>query len=62
MTAKEVMAFWADFLREHDIQSVDVREAGEQLIAEDPEYWADRSMWDLLDRQPYDWATREEQS
>lgn len=48
MSAEEIKQFWHGFCERHDV-SAPMRAAGDRKIEEDPEYWADHTMWDLLE-------------
>lgn len=48
MSADELKAFWHDFCQRQEIEE-EIRNAGDELIAEDPEFWSDRSLWQLHD-------------
>lgn len=48
MSAEEIKEFWQGFCQRQGIGDA-VRASGEKKIEEDPEYWADQTMWDLLD-------------
>lgn len=48
MSAEEIKEFWHGFCQRQGISAA-VRASGEKQIEEDPEYWADQTMWDLLD-------------
>jgi hypothetical protein len=47
MSAEEVKQFWRDFCARRKV-AADVVAAGEKKIDEDPDYWADQTMMDLL--------------
>ncbi len=49
MTAEEVKQFWRGFCERRKI-AAEVVARGEAEIEKDPEYWADQTMIDLLDR------------
>lgn len=48
MSAEEIQQFWHGFCERQRIDPA-VRAAGDARIAADPEYWADHTMWQLLD-------------
>lgn len=48
MTTDEIKQFWHGFCERQGINEA-VRAAGDKRIEDDPEYWADHTMWDLLD-------------
>lgn len=48
MTADEIKEFWHGFCERQHVSEA-VRAAGDRKIDEDPEHWADQTMWDLLD-------------
>jgi hypothetical protein len=48
ISAKEIKEFWHGFCQRRKIDSA-VRDAGDKRIEEDPEYWADHTMADLLE-------------
>lgn len=48
MSAEEIKEFWQGFCKRQGISAA-VRASGEKKIEEDPDYWADQTMWDLLD-------------
>ena len=48
MTAEEVKQFWQEFCERHDL-GADVIARGNAKIDKDPEYWADRTMRELLE-------------
>jgi hypothetical protein len=47
MTAEEVKQFWRGFCERRKV-GADLVKKGEAKIDEDPEYWADQQMADLL--------------
>ena len=47
MTSEEVKAFWRGWCDRRSL-SKDVVAAGEAIIEEDPEFWADQTMDQLL--------------
>ena len=49
MTAEEIKQFWRGFCERRKI-SAELVARGEAEIAKDPEYWADQTMSDLLDK------------
>ena len=49
MSAEEVKQFWRGFCERRKI-SAEIVTRGESEIARDPEYWADQTMGDLLDK------------
>ena len=48
MSAKEIKEFWHGFCQRQKV-SPTVRAAGDEKIDKNPDYWADQTMWDLLD-------------
>ena len=48
MSAEEIKDFWRGFCERQKVSPA-VRAAGEKRIDQDPEHWADQTMWDLLD-------------
>jgi len=48
MSVQEIKEFWHGFCKRQSISDA-VRAAGDKKIEEDPEKWADQTMWDLLD-------------
>ena len=48
MSVQEIKDFWHGFCKRQSISDA-VRAAGDKKIEEDPEKWADQTMWDLLD-------------
>jgi hypothetical protein len=48
MSAQEVKEFWQDFCKRHKVPPP-VVERGNARIDEDPEYWSDHTMWELLE-------------
>lgn len=48
LTAEEVRQFWRDFCQRHDVGK-DLVAQGEARIDADPDYWADHTMWQLLE-------------
>ena len=48
MSAEEIKDFWRGFCERQKVSAA-VRAAGEKRIDQDPEHWADQTMWDLLD-------------
>jgi hypothetical protein len=48
MSAEEVKQFWRDFCARRKIPA-DVVARGEKKIDEDPDFWADQTMMELLD-------------
>jgi hypothetical protein len=48
MSADEVKQFWRDFCVRRKIPA-DVVARGEKKIEEDPDYWADQTMMELLE-------------
>ena len=48
MTAEEIKDFWRGFCERQGVSAA-VRAAGDKRIEQDPERWADQTMWDLLD-------------
>jgi len=51
MTAEEIKEFWHGFCERQHVSEA-VRAAGDRKIDQDPERWADQTMWDLLDTLP----------
>lgn len=49
MSAEEVKDFWHGFCERNEVSEA-LRAAGDRKIEEDPEYWADQTMWELLER------------
>ena len=49
MSAEEIKQFWRGFCQRRKI-SADVIARGDAEIDKDPEYWADQTMSDLLDK------------
>jgi len=47
MSAEEVKQFWRDFCQRRKVPA-DLVARGEAKIDEDPDYWADQTMIDLL--------------
>ena len=48
VSAEEIKEFWHDFCERQGVVET-ARAAGEKRIDEDTEYWADHTMWDLLE-------------
>ena len=48
MSAEEIKQFWRGFCQRRKI-SAELVARGEAVIDNDPEYWADQTMGDLLD-------------
>jgi hypothetical protein len=48
LTAEEVRQYWLDFCDRHDVGD-DFVAKGEAKIKSDPDYWADHTMWQLLE-------------
>ncbi len=48
MSAQEIKDFWHGFCGRQGVSPA-VRTAGDKKIEEDPDYWADQTMWDLLE-------------
>jgi len=48
MSAEEVKQFWRGFCQRRKI-SAELVAKGEAIIDQDPDYWADQTMSDLLD-------------
>ena len=48
MSTKEIKDFWHGFCERQKVPA-DLRAKGDQKIEQDPEHWADQTMWDLLD-------------
>lgn len=49
MSAEEIKEFWHGFCERHGVSAA-LRAAGDRRIDEDPGYWADQTMWELLGR------------
>jgi hypothetical protein len=49
MSAKEIQDFWHGFCERQKV-SPQLRAEGDKEIAADPEFWADHTMWDLLEK------------
>ena len=48
MSGEEVRQYWLDFCKRHEVGR-DLVAKGEAKIAADPDYWADQTMWQLLE-------------
>lgn len=48
LSAEEVRQYWLDFCKRHEVGKELVAE-GEARIKVDSEYWADHTMWELLE-------------
>jgi hypothetical protein len=48
MTNAEIKEFWHGFCERQGVAAA-LRAKGDQKIDEDPEHWADHTMWELLD-------------
>ncbi len=48
ITADEIKEFWHGFCERQGV-GAELRARGDKHIDEDPEHWADQTMWDLLD-------------
>jgi len=48
ISADEIKEFWHDFCGRQGVTDT-ARAVGDRLIEEDTEYWADHTMWDLLE-------------
>lgn len=48
LSSEEVRQYWLDFCKRHDIGK-DLVAKGETKIKADPDYWADQTMWQLLE-------------
>jgi hypothetical protein len=48
MSTKEIKDFWHGFCQRRNVDPA-LRAAGDRRIEEDPEYWADHTMTDLLE-------------
>lgn len=48
VSAEEIKELWYDFCKRKGVAE-SARAAGERRIDEDPEYWADHTMFDLLE-------------
>ena len=49
MSVEEIKEFWHGFCERQGVSEA-ARMEGDKRIAEDPEFWADQTMWDLLER------------
>lgn len=48
MSCEEVTQYWLDFCKRHEVGS-ELLAKGEAKIKADSEYWADHTMWELLE-------------
>ncbi len=48
LSAEEVREFWRDFCARHKV-AADLIAKGNAKIDADPDYWADHTMWQLLE-------------
>ena len=48
LTADEVKEYWRDYCKRHKV-AADMVAKGEAKIDEDPDYWADQTMIQLLE-------------
>ena len=48
LSAEEVREFWRDFCERHKV-GADFIAKGNAKIDADPDYWADHTMWQLLE-------------
>lgn len=48
VSAEEIKEFWYDFCERKGVVEA-ARAAGEKRIDEDPDFWADHTMFELLD-------------
>ena len=48
MTPEEIKEYWLAFCERHGVDAA-VRAKGDQQIDDDPEYWADQTMGQLLE-------------
>ncbi len=48
MSREEVSEYWQDFCKRHEVGK-DLVARGEAKIAENPDHWADQTMWQLLE-------------
>ena len=48
MTADEIKQFWHGFCERQRIKP-EVRAEGDKRIDQDPDHWADQTMWQLLE-------------
>jgi len=48
MTAQEIKQFWHGFCERQKV-SPELRDRGDRRIEADPEYWADQTMFELLE-------------
>ena len=48
LSTEEVRQFWLDFCKRHDVGK-DLVARGEAKIHADPDFWADHTMWELLE-------------
>lgn len=49
MSADEIKEYWHDFCQRKRVDAV-LRAAGDRLIEQDPEHWADHTMAELLEQ------------
>jgi len=48
LSSEEVREFWLDFCKRHAVGK-ELVARGEAKINADPDYWADHTMWELLE-------------
>jgi hypothetical protein len=48
ISADEIKEYWHDFCERQGVTEA-ARAVGDRKIEEDPEHWADQTMWDLLE-------------
>ena len=48
LSAEEVRQYWLDFCKRHEV-GPDLIAKGESKIKADSEFWADHTMWELLE-------------
>jgi hypothetical protein len=48
LSSEEVREYWRDFCKRHEVGK-DLVAKGEAKINADPDYWADHTMWELLE-------------
>ncbi len=48
LSAEEVRQYWRDFCKRHEVGE-DLVARGDAKINADPDYWADQTMWQLLE-------------
>jgi len=49
MSAQEIQEFWHGFCERQKVPPA-LRAEGDREIAADPEFWADHTMWDLVEK------------